>query len=224
VSYFDEKVQWDGPYVGRPRYVDRRTYDQLHQAEYIYGQPIVLYQGSWSDGELSADTHAGTGAADAGPTRGSEWRGLESALREVGMAAFLRDWTNNEHVHALSIGNPGLAPWAKVQVQAYFAGYDGLGPNARSGRDTGNRSYVHTTWEEYMSKLADEIAAELVKQAPAFGKGFAKGFLSADVIPSGKDESNPANKTQVPATFITGDHDLLVDIREALENLAPPKP
>jgi hypothetical protein len=226
VSDFNEKVQWDGPYVGRPRYVDRRTLDQLHELEHIVGHRVVMYQGSWSDGDLSADTHAGAGAADIGPTGGDGWRELETAGRKVGGAAFLRDWPQNYHVHFLSIGNPYLAPWAKVQVEAYFDGYDGLGPNARSGPDTGNRSYVDITWEEYMPTAADiakATVAEQIRRGPELGKAIAKGFLTADdIIPAGKDETNETNTHQVPATFITGDHDLLVDIRDAIEKLAAP--
>jgi hypothetical protein len=68
---------------------------------------------------------------------------------------------------------------------------------------------------------AKEIVDEMVNQGPAIGKAIAKGFLSVDnVIVAGKDEPNEANTHQVPATFITGDHDLLVDIRDALEKLA----
>jgi len=70
---------------------------------------------------------------------------------------------------------------------------------------------------------AKEIIDELIKRGPQVGAAIAKGYLSADdIIPAGKDETNAANTHQVPATFITGDHDLLVDIREALKNLAPP--
>jgi hypothetical protein len=68
---------------------------------------------------------------------------------------------------------------------------------------------------------AKDIADELVKQAPAFGKGFAKGFLAADdIIPSGADEPDKKNLFQAARTFIKNDHDLLFDIREVLKKLA----
>jgi hypothetical protein len=221
MSYFNEKVQWDGPYVGKPRYVDRRTLDQLHEVEHIVGHRIVMYQGSWSDGDLSADTHAGAGAADIGPTGGDGWRELETAARQVGMAAFLRPWTQNYHVHALSIGNPYLAPWAKVQVQAYFAGYDGLGPNARSGRDTGNRSYVDITWEEYMptaEDIAKATVAEQIRRGTELGKAIAKGFLTADdIITAGRNEPSDTNTHWAPKTFVTNDFNAALDLREDLQ-------
>jgi hypothetical protein len=50
--------------------------------------------------------------------------GITFVSGKVGMAAWLRDWPQNYHVHALSIGNPDLAPWAKVQVGAYMDGYE----------------------------------------------------------------------------------------------------
>jgi hypothetical protein len=109
-------------------------------------------------------------------------------------------------------------------VQAYFAGFDGLGPDARSGRDTGNRSYVDITWEEYMptaKDIANELVNELVREAPRI----AKAFLSADnIVAAGKDEPDETNEFQAPKTFLTRDHDLLVDIRDAVKDLAPPTP
>jgi hypothetical protein len=80
------------------------------------------------------------------------------------------------------------------------------------------------TSEEYMptaNEIAKATVAEQIRRGPELGKAIAKGFLSVDdVIPAGADETNAANKFQVPATFIKGDHDLLLDIREALEKLA----
>jgi hypothetical protein len=118
------------------------------------GAKIVMYQGSWSNGSLSADTHAGAGAADIGPTGKTTWRELENAGRCVGGACWFRPWPGNYHCHFLSIGNPALASWAKVQVNAYEAGYDGLGWNARTGRDTGTRLYANAgvTWEKYLAQ------------------------------------------------------------------------
>src|SRR5690348_12043344 len=94
---FTERVRWDGHYSGAVRHVDRRTYEQLKAVERILGEKIVMYQGSWSHGSLSADTHAGAGAADIGPTGRTTWRELESAGRQVGGACWYRPWTNNLH-------------------------------------------------------------------------------------------------------------------------------
>lgn len=146
---YTARVAW-----GR-HYVDRRTYNQLKRVEQILGHPIVMYQGSWSFGALSAATHSGAGAADIGPTGPVTWRELETAGRAVGGAVWFRPWAGNYHCHFLSIGNPALAPWAKVQVSAYMAGYDGLGPNARTGRDSGVRLYQNVTWESYLQQHKD---------------------------------------------------------------------
>jgi hypothetical protein len=148
---FTERVAWPHS-IGRTREVDRRTYDQLLRVQELVKAPVLMYQGSWSNGSLSADTHAGAGAADIGPTGGVTWRELETAGRAVGGACWFRPWAGNYHCHFLSIGNPALASWAKVQVAAYKAGYDGLGGNARSGRDTGIRLYAGVTWESYLQQ------------------------------------------------------------------------
>lgn len=70
-------------------------------------------------------------------------------------------------------------------------------------------------------EIGKAVAAELIKAAPAL----AKAVLSADnIISSGKDEPDKTNKFQAPKTFVTNDHDLLFDIREALTKLTePPK-
>ena len=159
-----KRKQWKGS----RHYVDERTHAQLEAVEEILGHPIVMYLGSWANGSLSANTHAGAGAADIGPTGGVTWRQLEAACRAVGLAAWWRNWTGNVHVHVLSIGNSRLASWAKVQVEAYLAGFDGLGANARSGRDTGPRAHVRRTWEDvqedYSMPDANEVADAVVKK------------------------------------------------------------
>jgi hypothetical protein len=144
MTIYTERVAW-GSYV-----VDRRTHNQLEEVQRLLGSSIRCLQGSWSHSTLSANTHAGSGAADLAPTGSVTWRQLESACRRVGGAAWFRPWDTGWHVHHLAIGNPELADWAKVQVSAYKDGYDGLGAHARNGRDTGTRAYVDVTWERYL--------------------------------------------------------------------------
>lgn len=220
------------------KYVDERTHAQLEAVEEILGHPIVMYQGSWSDGSLSADTHAGAGAADVGPPS----RELETACRKVGLATWWRRgsaWKNNEHCHALSIGNSHLASWAKVQVAAYKAGYDGLGGNARAAKDTGNRSYVNVTWEkveeEYGMPTAQEVAKEVVKQLTAddkFMDTVADTVLSRQAVVNEWDDkvadpADPKDKPNThiaPATSLRRQDKLLQSIKATLEKLVPPTP
>lgn len=147
VSEYTERVSWDGRHD-----VDRRTYNQLKQVEALVKHPIRMPQGSWSFSPLSAGTHGGPGAADVVPTGPVTWRQLETAMRCVGLAAWFRPWPNNYHCHGISIGNPHL-PWlAALQVNAYKAGFDGLGGNGRGGHDSGTRLYTGVTWESYLAQ------------------------------------------------------------------------
>ena len=150
-----KRVRWKNT----RHYVDERTHAQLSQVEANLKYPIKMYQGSWANGSLSASTHAGSGAADIGPTGPITWRQLETECRKVGLMAFFRPWANNYHVHVGSMGNPNVAYWLGVQIKAYLAGYDGLGATARASRDTGNRSYLNVRWENYTGRVVASTAS-----------------------------------------------------------------
>lgn len=189
-SEFTRRVSFDGRHD-----VDARTRSQINAVEGILGHAVVMYQGSWSNSPLSAGTHSGPGAADIGPTGPVTWRQLEAACRCVGLAAWFRPWPNNYHVHCESIGNPFL-PWlAALQVNAYKAGFDGLGANARAGHDTGIRLYARmgVTWESYQQqhKLPD-----IQPPAPPTKRATMKGFWRGKdftVAADGKWHTVPIN-------------------------------
>ncbi len=134
---------------------DRRTAHMLAEAERLFGRTLYYAQGSWSHAQASGSTHAGSGAVDVrtvplGGDHKAKMR-LVRALREVGFAAWYREYTPGlwgEHIHAIAIGAPGLSSGAAWQVAEYRAGRDGLtgrrpDPNAAQWDDYGR------TWEKY---------------------------------------------------------------------------
>lgn len=123
-----------------------RLRDMLDEIQRLYGAPVDIAQGSWHHGPKSAGTHDGCGAADL---LAPNLARLEAIARRVGCAAWHRTTAqgfDEGHVHAIAVGCPGLSKPAAAQVDAYHNGRDGL---ARSGRDTGPRTYATRTWETY---------------------------------------------------------------------------
>ena len=122
--------------------LDERTLSALRWAERKYiavapkrRKPWRLGQGSYSQGSLSAGTHAGGGAVDimfAGLTK-KQQRATTKWLRRAGFAAWSRvgpGWSpGNEHAHGILRGHRTASPQAKAQVVAYDAGRDGLVSN-----------------------------------------------------------------------------------------------
>lgn len=119
------------PYWRGRTNVDAMTIAALEYAESIAGHEFVVTQGSYqSTVAASAGTHDGGGAVDL------RWTGDGSdvlALRKAGFAAWHR-WPAQgpwpDHVHAVLIGHPALAPSAARQVESYRAGRNGLASNA----------------------------------------------------------------------------------------------
>jgi hypothetical protein len=116
---------------------------------------LGITQGSYNPGGVgqSAGTHDGGGAADLdmGKLCGKRTRRVVRALRIVGFAAWHRPaipgvW--GEHIHAIAISDPDLAPAAADQVWDYYTHHDGLADNAA---DAGPRVGFHT-WEAYLRR------------------------------------------------------------------------
>lgn len=139
-------VQWRGVTE------DTRTAAMLNAAVTLAPVRWTALQGCYSTSvAASAGTHSGAGAIDILPASESAGRAIETAMRRVGFAAWLRfPWQGNwsMHVHGIAIGCTDLAYLAKIQVQNYFDGLSGL---AGGGPDTGDRSYVGVTWESYLA-------------------------------------------------------------------------
>ena len=137
--------------------VNQRTAAMLRAASHRLGQNchLGITQGSYNAGGVgaSAGTHDSGGAADLdmGALCGKRTRHVVRALRVVGFAAWHRTaipgvW--GEHIHAIAISDPDLAPAAADQVWDYYTHHDGLAGNAV---DTGPRVGFHT-WEEYQRR------------------------------------------------------------------------
>jgi peptidoglycan hydrolase-like protein with peptidoglycan-binding domain len=134
--------------------VNARTAAMLNAASHRLGAGchLGITQGSYNAGGVgaSAGTHDGGGAADLDMGRlcGKKARRVVRALRIVGFAAWHRFpipgvW--GEHIHAIAISDPDLAPAAQDQVWDFYTHHDGLAGN---GADTGPRVGFNT-WERY---------------------------------------------------------------------------
>lgn len=111
---------------------DQRTVSMIKWAEAKAGFKFRITQGSYSDGvAASAGTHDGGGAADFSVRLMLPKKQLKmlNALKDAGFAAWARsksDGFTSNHVHAIAIGCPDLAPLAKSQVKDYDNHRDGL--------------------------------------------------------------------------------------------------
>lgn len=132
------------PRLVRPQWrgrgnVDALTIACIEHAEHIGGHQFTVSQGSYQGGRgdiNSAGTHDGGGVVDL---RWCGHVGCVRALRRAGMAAWHRTPAQGpwpDHIHAVVIGHPRLAPSAARQVVAYIEGRNGL---ASSGKDDGPR-------------------------------------------------------------------------------------
>ena len=134
--------------------VNTRTAAMLRAASHRLGAHchLGITQGSYNAGGVSASagTHDGGGAVDLDMGRlcGRHARAVVRALRIVGFAAWHRlpipgVW--GEHIHAIAISDPDLAPAAQDQVWDFYTHRDGLADNAP---DRGPRVGFNT-WEAY---------------------------------------------------------------------------
>lgn len=133
-----------------------RTRDMILAAEKILGWQLVLTQGSYNKGGVtaSAGTHDGGGAVDvrARDLTDAQKTAVVVALRQVGFASWHRlpsegNWV--EHIHSIAIGDAELSAGAKAQVADYKAGRNGL---ANKRADNATRAYVNVTWEIYKAQ------------------------------------------------------------------------
>jgi hypothetical protein len=142
----DPKVWWRG------KKFDKTTAQALAEAERLFGKRLVVTQGSFSNGRLSAGTHGGPGAVDLS-VRGlsvREQHRLTKILRQVGFAAWLRTRADGfaPHIHGIRIGTPGLPRGARNQVEAFKRGRNGLSSN-RADRQAWLK-VKPTTWGQYL--------------------------------------------------------------------------
>lgn len=149
-----ERRSWSGETL------NGRTIHMLKAAGHRLGPNCVLdvTKGSYTGPDSSSEaTHAGGGAADLSiHTRcGHTIRQVVKALRAVGFAAWFRNWTNNEHIHAVAISDPDMATetafpgWfdMREQVVDWAQGKDGL-----NGAVAGPMTRKLRTWEGYQRR------------------------------------------------------------------------
>ena len=136
--------------------LNTRTVDMLKAAGGRLNCTLDVTKGSYTGPDnSSAGTHAGGGAADISVKVrcGHSISEVVGALRAVGFAAWYRNWTGNQHIHAVAISDldmatetvfPGVLD-AREQVVAWAQGKDG-----RSGAVVDPMTIDQLrTWERY---------------------------------------------------------------------------
>jgi peptidoglycan hydrolase-like protein with peptidoglycan-binding domain len=135
-----------------------RTIRMLRTAGHLVGGPHCVLdatKGSYTGPDSSSQaTHAGGGAVDLSiRTRcGRSVKRVVSKLRRVGFAAWFRNWSGNQHIHAVAISDPDMANeiafpgWfdAREQIVAFAQRKNGL-----NGATTGRMTRRPHTWEQF---------------------------------------------------------------------------
>lgn len=160
------KVKWGGVTL------DSRTAKQMNEVVKRTGLKPRAVQGSYSRGVNSAGTHSGGGAIDLDVSHftAKQKYNFVKQMRVVGMAAWLRPYRPGvwgEHIHAISIGAPGLAYEAKRQVEKYKKGQDGLAGTNRDPHRSMNVSF--RTWEQYLKAKSNLTYIKRVRYGNAGG-------------------------------------------------------
>ena len=135
-----------------------RTIRMLKTAGHLVGGrscTLDATKGSYTGPDSSSQaTHAGGGAVDLSVrTRcGRSIKRIVAKLRQVGFAAWYRNWTGNQHIHAVAISDPDMSTeiafpgWfdMREQVVGFAQGKDGL-----NGATTGEMTRRLRTWEQF---------------------------------------------------------------------------
>ncbi|WP_404385880.1 hypothetical protein LL946_06270 [Knoellia locipacati] len=132
--------------------VNERTRAMFRKAEALSDSDMTITQGR-GGAEASAGTHVGGGVIDIrvndAPARTSA---RVAALREVGFAAWFRNWAGNEHIHAIAVGDPWVAYGSHrslCQIHQFRFGGEGVScSDSTAGTD---RPLVW--WEQYQRSL-----------------------------------------------------------------------
>ena len=138
--------------------LNQRTLDMVTAAEGVVGYAIVVTQGSYNAGGVSASagTHDGGGAVDISvlnKTATERWE-LVRALRTVGFAAWLRTPSQGNwpyHIHAIAVGDTDVSISARNQIADYFVGLNGLASHAADNTPA-EYQVPFTWWEQYLAR------------------------------------------------------------------------
>ncbi len=195
----------------------------------VIKQSIDIKQlGYRDDVSASAGTHARGGCVDVAQRNAAAidvWRRWGWTMQDRS------PWfPDAPHAHGWPYGCPHLSDAAKAQRTDWNNRRNGLVNNEPViGR------WPVDKWDVALERMvptlftAEDIAkatvAEQIRRGAELGKAIAKGFLTADdIIASGRDEPDDTNKFQAAKTFVTNDHNLLLDIRELLKEAAKQTP
>lgn len=145
---FVEEVQ-AAPYDGEV--INTRVQAMFHEAERL-STNMTISQGRGGAAE-SEGTHLGGGVIDIRVNDNpAATNARVAALRKVGFAAWFRNWSGNEHIHAVAVGDPYVAYGSHrtlCQVHQFRFGGEGLScSNSVSGTD---RPLIW--WEQYQRTL-----------------------------------------------------------------------
>jgi peptidoglycan hydrolase-like protein with peptidoglycan-binding domain len=134
-----------------------RTIRMLKTAGHRLGASCVLdaTKGSYTGPDSSSKaTHAGGGAVDLSIRTlcGHRIGKVVKALRAVGFAAWFRNWTGNQHIHAVAISDPDMATetafpgWFDMREQVVDWAQ---GENGEHAAVVGAMTRPLMTWERY---------------------------------------------------------------------------
>lgn len=157
-------------------------------------QQVDVSQGSYNGTKVaaSAGTHSGGGVWDSRQYS----PGIIKLGREAGAAYWYRRYTPGlwpAHGHGILIGCPCNGP-ARYQVDAYKAGYNGLGAGGRGGKDDGPRVTIRTYHQgiEWMREQLGDKPKPAPSPAPKPAvKPAAKLTISPDEINAAIREDKP---------------------------------
>jgi hypothetical protein len=175
VPFAQERV----PVEGGQGFLTRRSIAILEDAGREVGLDLVhgVGQGSFCKGcvEKSKGSHDGGGVFDLRGKLGLAVPKVEKALRERGVAAWIRLPPKFPlHIHGVDAFAPELAPLAASQIEQYKAGTDGLAGHNKE--DTGR---PHPKLVKFPDPLSEE--EELMALSPETLKAIRDSLLNAKI-------------------------------------------
>ncbi|CAN7275912.1 hypothetical protein [Knoellia sp. LjRoot47] len=131
--------------------VNERTRAMFRKAEALSSN-MTITQGR-GGADASAGTHVGGGVIDIRVNDApSQTSARVAALRKVGFAAWFRNWSGNEHIHAIAMGDPWVAYGSHRSLcQIYQFRFGGEGGSCSDSTAGADRPLVW--WEQYQRTL-----------------------------------------------------------------------
>lgn len=132
--------------------INERTRAMFRKAEALSASDMTITQGR-GGADASAGTHVGGGVIDIRVNDNpAKTNARVAALREVGFAAWFRNWAGNEHIHAIAVGDPWVAYGAHRSLcQIYQFRFGGEGGSCSDSTAGADRPMIW--WEQYQRTL-----------------------------------------------------------------------